>query len=249
MSKKFQKQKAGRDRRQGRVVDERNEEFDPRDTQDVRFDKPLARTKTLQPKNEIQSRYIHAIADNTVTLATGPAGTGKTYVAGTLAALALQAGQIQKIVLTRPAKEAGEELGFLPGEIEEKYAPYLVPFKDVFIEALGKSFYEYCLKTEKIEPAPLAYMRGRTFKNCFVILDEAQNVTPVQMKMFLTRIGENCTVVVNGDLRQKDIPGDSGLADAVRRLENVRHATHIEFEKQDVVRSGFVQDVIEAYEQ
>lgn len=243
---KHSKKSGRQDRRTNKVMDQVSvDDFDPRDPQDVRFDKKPAR---LEPKNEIQARYIHAIKDNVVTFATGPAGTGKTYVAGMLAGLALKDKQVGKIILTRPAVEAGENLGFLPGELEEKYAPYLTPFKDVLVEALGKTFYDYCITHEKIEPAPLAYMRGRTFKNCIVILDEAQNVTPVQMKMFLTRIGENCTVIVNGDLKQKDIPGDSGLSDAIYRLQRVRSAAHIEFEAGDIVRSGFVQDVIEAYE-
>lgn len=219
---------------------------DPRDLQDPRFDKPKKRP--LEPKNEIQARYIHTIGDHVVTFATGPAGTGKTYIPAALAAAALQAKVIEKVILTRPAIEAGENLGFLPGELDEKYAPYLAPFKDVFYQALGPGFYQYCLKNQTIEPAPLAYMRGRTFRNAFVILDEAQNVTPVQMKMFLTRIGENCTVVVAGDLRQKDLPGPSGLADAIERLKHVRRAAHVEFTAEDVVRSGFVQDVLEAYE-
>lgn len=221
------------------------EDFDPRDTRDVRFAKPSTR---LEPKNEIQARYIHAIENHVLTFATGPAGTGKTFVSGCMAAQALQDKKIDRIILTRPAVEAGENLGFLPGELEEKFLPYLVPFKDVFYETLGRTHYEYALKMGKIEGAPLAYMRGRTFKNAFVILDEAQNVTPVQMKMFLTRIGENCTVIVNGDLRQKDISGMSGLEDAVKRLSHLTQAAHIDFSTEDIVRSGFVQDVVEAYE-
>lgn len=205
-------------------------------------------TKPLEPQTHAQAAYLNAIEVYDLVFCMGPAGTGKTYVAGMLAGLALRDKAINKIILTRPAVEAGENLGFLPGELEEKYEPYLTPFKDVLCDALGKSMYDYCLKVGKIEPAPLAYMRGRTFKNCIVILDEAQNVTPVQMKMFLTRIGENCTVIVSGDLKQKDIAGTSGLADAIERLKDVRQAAHVEFNTEDVVRSGFVQRVIVAYE-
>lgn len=240
--------KKGRvDRRKGRE-EVSHDDFDVRDPGDVRFDRPVPSTR-LEPKNEVQARYMHAIESHVLTFGTGPAGTGKTYIPAALAAQAMKDKRVDKIVLTRPAVEAGENLGFLPGELEEKYEPYIVPFKDVFTEKLGRTHYEYALKTGKIEAAPLAYMRGRTFKNCFLILDEAQNVTPVQMKMFLTRIGENCTVIVTGDLRQKDIAGMSGLADAIERLQHVRRAAHVDFSADDVVRSGFVQDVIEAYEE
>jgi len=136
----------------------------------------------------------------------------------------------------------------LPGELEEKFDPYLQPFKEVFNERLGKSFAAYLIKTGRIEAAPLAYMRGRTFKNAFVILDEAQNTTPTQMKMFLTRIGENCRVVVNGDTRQKDIRGMSGLEDAVNRLLWIPEVRHIKFEVSDIVRSSIVSDIITAYD-
>jgi phosphate starvation-inducible PhoH-like protein len=239
------KNKAKTDRRKGREA-QVEPEFDNRDQTDVRFDKVTPRAH-LEPKNEIQARYIHSIDDNVLTIGTGPAGTGKTYVCATKAAQALLAKKVDKIVLTRPAVEAGENLGFLPGELEEKYEPYLVPFRDVLTEALGRTHLEYCLKNGKIEPAPLAFMRGRTFKNCFVILDEAQNVTPTQMKMFLTRVGENCTVIVNGDLKQKDIAGPSGLQDAINRLVDVRRVGWVEFTTEDIFRSGFVQDVVEAY--
>jgi phosphate starvation-inducible PhoH-like protein len=235
-----------RDRRHGRQ--EQPEPQGALQPPDPRFIEREPRVTRLEPKNEIQARYIHSIERNILTIATGPAGTGKTYCCGVLAALALKDKAVRKIIVTRPAVEAGENLGFLPGEKEEKYEPYIVPFRDVLTEVLGRGALEYFLKTGDIEPAPLAYMRGRTFKNCFVILDEAQNVTPVQMKMFLTRIGENCTVIVNGDLRQKDIPGPSGLEDAIRRLGRVRRVEHIEFEAEDIVRSGFVQDVVDAYD-
>lgn len=202
----------------------------------------------IEPLNESQHRYINAIKGFELTFATGPAGTGKTWLCGALAAQALQEGVIDKIIITRPAVEAGESLGFLPGEIEDKFDPYLQPFRDVLNERLGKSFVEYMLKIGRIEAAPLAYMRGRTFKRAFVILDEAQNTTPNQMKLFLTRIGHDCKVVVNGDIRQKDIHGQSGLDDAVNRISHIPSVKCVRFTRKDVVRSGLVQEIVEAYE-
>ena len=199
-------------------------------------------------KNDAQRRYINAINTFTLTFATGSAGTGKTYLCAALAADALENKTVEKIIITRPAVEAGESLGFLPGEIDEKFDPYLRPFKEVLVERLGKSYTEYLIKVGKIEAAPLAYMRGRTFKNAFVILDEAQNTTHTQMKMFLTRIGENCKVVVNGDYSQKDISSGSGLEDAIRRLSYIPAVKHIAFTHADVVRSGLVNEILQAYE-
>lgn len=203
----------------------------------------------LQPRNDRQRRYLSAMQQQTITFGLGPAGTGKTYVCGAHAAAELEARRVSRLVITRPAVEAGEELGFLPGEIEEKFAPYLAPFRDVLDERLGKSFVDNLIKNGRIEAAPLAYMRGRTFKDAIVILDEAQNTTPAQMKMFLTRIGENCRVIVNGDVRQKDIKGVSGLEDAVRRLIWIPQVSVIEFQREDVVRSGIVSDVIQSYDE
>lgn len=205
-------------------------------------------TAPIRAQNPAQQRYIDAIHGKTITLASGPAGVGKTYLAGALAAELLKAGKIDKIIITRPAVEAGEKLGFLPGEVEDKYAPYLAPFRDVLDERLGKSFVSYLMKTGKIEAAPLAYMRGRTFKNAVVILDEAQNTTPVQMKMFLTRLGINATAIVNGDLQQKDIPGLSGFQDAITRLSFIPSLGHVAFDHNDVVRSDIVQEIVQAYE-
>lgn len=210
---------------------------------------PFHKPQPIHAQNDAQQRYINAIRTQTITFASGPAGVGKTWLAGALAAEQLTGRKIEKIIITRPAVEAGEKLGFLPGEIEEKYAPYLAPFRDVLDERLGKSFVELALKRGKIEAAPFAYMRGRTFKNALVILDEAQNVTPTQMKMFLTRIGENCTVVVNGDLNQKDIPGPSGFDDAIRRLSFIPSISHVKFDHNDVVRSDIVQEIVQAYEE
>lgn len=208
-----------------------------------------ANTEPLKPLTENQRRYINAIKNFTLTIATGPAGAGKTYIAGSLAAEGLRSGEHDKIIITRPAVEAGEKLGFLPGEIEEKYEPYLLPFREVLEERLGKSLVEYMLKQGRIEASPLAYMRGRTFKNAFVILDEAQNTTPVQMKMFLTRIGHNCRVVVNGDMSQHDLHGKSGLEDAVRRISHIPAVKLVSFERSDIVRSGIVQEIVAAYDE
>lgn len=202
----------------------------------------------IRALNERQKLYIEAIKNFMVTLSTGCAGTGKTWVCTALAADMLDRDEIDSIVITRPAVEAGENLGFLPGELENKFDPYLQPFRDVLNKRLGKSYVDYLIKAGKIEAAPLAYMRGRTFTDTFVILDEAQNTTPEQMKMFLTRIGQNCKVVVNGDTTQKDIRGASGLQDAVDRISWIPSVKHIHFNREHVVRSGFVQEVIESYE-
>jgi phosphate starvation-inducible PhoH-like protein len=202
----------------------------------------------LEAKTERQKKYIQSIKSAKITFGLGPAGTGKTYVAGAVACDMLLAGQVEKIIITRPAVDAGESLGFLPGELEEKYEPYIAAFRDVLNERLGKSFVELLLKSGKIEGMPFAYMRGKTFKNCIVILDEAQNATKAQFKLFLTRIGENCTVVVDGDVSQSDIP-NSGLTDAVRRVSHIPEVRVIAFTREDVVRSGIVSEIIQAYEE
>jgi len=182
---------------------------------------PDTETKRLCAMNETQAHYIISILKNRLTLGIGPAGTGKTYCCGALAAEAILAGTIDKIIITRPAQEAGEKLGSLPGELEDKYEPYIEPFRDVLNERMGKARVDSMVKCGHIQAKPLAYMRGKTFKNAFVILDEGQNTSPTQMKLFLTRIGEGCTVIVNGDVKQVDIYGESGLADAVRRLREL----------------------------
>jgi phosphate starvation-inducible PhoH-like protein len=201
----------------------------------------------LKPKTDTQKKYISAIGSFQLVIATGPAGTGKTYICGAMAADELAEKRIDKIIITRPAVEAGENLGFLPGDKEEKFEPYLRPFRDVLDERLGKSFVDYLIKMGKIEAAPLAYMRGRTLKRAWVILDEAQNTTPEQMKMFLTRIGEDCKVIVNGDLGQRDIQGASGLADAIERIGFIPAIKIVNFMRSDVVRSGLVQEIVDAY--
>ena len=203
----------------------------------------------LQAKTPAQKTYINAIKNNCLTFGLGPAGTGKSYCAGALAAQALQDGQIEQIILTRPAVEAGENLGFLPGDIDEKFAAYIDAFRDILNERLGAGTVTYLLRHGRIVAAPLAFMRGKTFnQNRFVILDEAQNTTPAQMKMFLTRIGEECKVVINGDIKQSDIKGPNGLADAVDRMQGIPSVAIHNFERDDIVRSGLVRAVIDRYE-
>ncbi len=203
----------------------------------------------LQAKTPAQQHYINAIRHHCLTFGLGPAGTGKSYCAGALAAEALESGQIEQIILTRPAVEAGEQLGFLPGAVDEKFAVYIDAFRDILNERLGAGTVEYCLRHGRIVAAPLAYMRGKTFgSKTFVILDEAQNTSITQMKMFLTRIGEGCRVVINGDVAQSDIRGANGLADAVTRLQGLPSICIHQFEREDIVRSGLVRDIIDRYE-
>ncbi len=198
-------------------------------------------------KNYAQGQYLDAIRSNQITFATGPAGTGKSYIATAYAAEQLYYKKIDKLIITRPAVEAEESLGFLPGELDEKYAPYLAPIRDILERLLGKSFVEYCLKVGYIEPVPIAFMRGRTFENAIVLLDEAQNCTPNQMKLILSRIGENCKYIIDGDVTQKDIDGDSGLEDAIYRLQNVQGVEVVRFLTHDIVRSSLCKKIIQAY--
>lgn len=203
----------------------------------------------LKAQTHSQQKYINAIRNHCLTFGIGPAGTGKSYCAGALAAEALESGRIERIILTRPAVEAGENLGFLPGEVEDKFAVYIDAFRDILNERLGRGVVDYCLRHGRIIGAPLAYMRGKTFNSgTFVILDEAQNTTPVQMKMFLTRIGEDCKVVINGDIRQSDIRHANGLEDAVQRVQGLPNVHIHRFEKTDIVRSGLVRHLLDCYE-
>lgn len=202
----------------------------------------------LKASNAKQQKYIDSINNKVITFGIGPAGTGKTYIATVMACDMLLAGVIDKIIITRPAVEAGEKLGFLPGDEHEKYAPYIAPFREIMNERLGKSRVDYLIKTEGIKAEPFAYMRGKTFKKAFIVLDEAQNVTPSQMKLFLTRMGEDCKIVVDGDISQKDIPGVSGLEDAIQRLSWIPQLGIVKFELGEIVRSGLVQDVVSSYE-
>jgi phosphate starvation-inducible PhoH-like protein len=211
------------------------------------FCPPRNHIRPIEALTLTQKQYMRAIQKSQVVFGAGPAGTGKTYLCVALAAEALTNHQIQKVILTRPAVETGAQLGYLPGEIGAKYQPYLIPFLDVLHERLGKEQTERMLRLGTIETAPLAYMRGRTFADTWVILDEAQNTTPIEMKMFLTRIGSNAKMIVNGDPEQKDIRGESGLDDAIARLQGVRRVSVITFDAEDVVRSGMAKIIVQAY--
>jgi len=200
----------------------------------------------IKPLNYIQNEYLRAIHENQIIFGVGSAGTGKTYIAATYAAGELFHRRIQKIILTRPNVETGRGLGFLPGTLEEKYAPYLEPFDQVFVRSLGKGFYEYALKNKNIEPKPLGFMRGATFDNCIVLFDEAQNATREEMKMLLSRIGKNCKMIISGDVDQSDIP-DSGLSDAINRLHGIQGIDIIRFMDEDIVRSRLCKEIILAY--
>lgn len=224
----------------------RHRTFDDAPVIDLPSNYPPARDP-VEALNETQKRYLNAIKANELIFGVGPAGTGKTYMPTALAAEALMAKRIKKIIVSRPAVEAGESMGFLPGELEEKYEPYLAPVRSILIERMGKGPMEYALKAKQIEPIPIGFMRGMTFRDCWVIIDEAQNVSPKQMKMILTRIGENCKVIVCGDTDQKDIPGISGLADAVARTKWIKSVRTIKFTRDDVVRSGMVRDILISY--
>jgi phosphate starvation-inducible PhoH-like protein len=201
----------------------------------------------LEAKTEAQGQYISAIMSAELIFGIGPAGTGKTYIAAAYAAEQLMAKRISKIIVTRPNIEVGAGMGFLPGELEDKYKPFLAPFEAVMVERMGRGAYECQVKLGNIVPEPLGFMRGKTFNDAIVILDEAQNVTPTEMKMFLTRAGKNCTVIVDGDIDQCDLNGPSGLEDAVERLCNLERVKIIEFTEDDIVRSGLVRDVLRAY--
>lgn len=201
----------------------------------------------LVAKTENQKKYISAITNFRVVYGIGPAGTGKTYASTMLACQALADRNIDKIVLTRPAVEAGERLGFLPGELDQKYAPYLAPVIEYMNDYFGKSHVENLIKLGKIEAIPLGFMRGRTFRNCMVLVDEAQNITKEQMKMLLTRIGEGCTMVIDGDPTQADIH-NSGLMDSVKRISYIPSVKVVAFTKQDVVRDPLVAEILDAYD-
>ena len=209
-----------------------------------------AKGKPIKPKTLGQKEYCDAIAKNTVTLGIGPAGTGKTYLAVAAAVAAFRAEKVNRIILTRPAVEAGERLGFLPGDLQSKVDPYLRPLYDALFDMLGADTYQKYLEKGNIEVAPLAYMRGRTLDDSFIILDEAQNTSREQMKMFLTRIGFGSKVVITGDITQIDLPEDkvSGLKVAMRVLEGIDDIAVCTLTGADVVRHRLVQKIIEAYE-
>jgi phosphate starvation-inducible PhoH-like protein len=206
--------------------------------------------KPIKPKTLGQRTYCDNIRDNTITIGVGPAGTGKTYLAVAMAVTAFRAQQVNRIILTRPAVEAGEKLGFLPGDLQQKVDPYLRPLYDALFDMLGAETYQRFVERGNIEVAPLAYMRGRTLDDSFIILDEAQNTTGEQMKMFLTRLGFNSKMVITGDVTQIDLPDGkrSGLKEAVRVLRGVEDIAIFRFTEKDVVRHKLVQDIIRAYE-
>lgn len=209
-----------------------------------------ARGKQVKAKTHGQKAYVNAIKNNTVTFGIGPAGTGKTFLAVAMAATAFREKQVNRIILTRPAVEAGEKLGFLPGDLQNKVDPYLRPLYDSLYEIMGVEAYQKYLEKGMIEIAPLAYMRGRTLDDSFIILDEAQNTTPEQMKMFLTRIGFGSKVVVTGDITQIDLPGDkkSGVKEVIKILKDIKGIEFIYLTEKDVVRHELVQRIIRAYE-
>ncbi len=206
--------------------------------------------KPIKAKTLGQQTYIDAINKNTLTFGIGPAGTGETYLAVAMAVRAFRDEQISRIILTRPAVEAGEKLGFLPGDLQDKVDPYLRPLYDALFEMMGAETFQRNLEKGAIEVAPLAYMRGRTLDDSFIILDEAQNTTPEQMKMFLTRLGFNSKAIITGDITQIDLPNArrSGLIEAVKVLKKVEDIAIIRLSDKDVVRHKLVQDIIKAYE-
>jgi phosphate starvation-inducible PhoH-like protein len=207
--------------------------------------------RVVRPRTDGQTRYLRALRDNELVFCVGPAGTGKTYLAVAMAVAALRRGQIKKIVLVRPAVEAGEHLGFLPGDLEAKINPYLRPLLDALHDLMDYDQIRRYMGNDLIEIAPLAYMRGRTLNDAVIILDEGQNATIPQMKMFLTRMGQNARIVVTGDITQVDLPSEtpSGLADAVERLRSIPGVGTIILDKSDIVRHPLVQAIVNAYEE
>ena len=210
----------------------------------------IMRVRKIVPRTPGQAKYVSAIRRFDLTFASGPAGCGKTYLAVATAVEALKAGAIEKIVLVRPAVEAGESLGFLPGDLRAKLNPYLRPLMDALGEMIDHREARAMMEDDMIEIIPLAYMRGRTLNDAFIILDEAQNTTVAQMRMFLTRLGERSKMVISGDISQRDLPGDttSGLTDALRRLASIDTIGVVRLTGQDIVRHRLVQQIVEAYE-
>jgi len=204
----------------------------------------------IKSKTPNQKKFVETVKKNDVVFAVGPAGTGKTYIAVALAVRALKNKEIKRIIITRPAVEAGENLGFLPGDLQEKIDPYLRPVYDALDDMIPSEKLKYYRENRVIEIAPLAYMRGRTLSNAFILLDEAQNTTPMQIKMFLTRLGQNSKLIINGDRTQIDLKPNqkSGLDDAIQILKHVKGVGHIELNEKDVIRHPVVKEIIKAYE-
>jgi phosphate starvation-inducible PhoH-like protein len=208
---------------------------------------PDVKDKPIRPLNEVQATYLHSIQNNILTFAIGAAGTGKTWLAGAYAADQLRYNPNCKLIFSRPGVTAEEDFGFLPGDLNQKYAPFIEPFIDVLEERLGVAFVASLMKTGRIQAKPLAFLRGKSFKDCIIILDEAQNASKNQFKLLLSRVGENCKVIVDGDAKQLDIR-NSGLMDAVTRMSKVTSVGVVEFEIEDCVRSGFCKEVLLAYQ-
>lgn len=210
-----------------------------------------ARQIVIKPKNENQSRYLASIRNNIITYGLGCAGTGKTWLAAILAAEEFKEGLIDSIIVTRPTVEVGESMGYRPGEDSEKYEPYFRPVRDALVESLGSGALEYHLKSGAIEARPLQLLRGATLKNCWVIADEMQNATPEQVKMLLTRIGENCKIIMNGDIKQCDLPAGaiSGLSHSLEKMRGrVSSFGVVKFNAADIVRHGIVREIVMAYD-
>ncbi|MDH4092713.1 MAG: PhoH family protein [Cyclobacteriaceae bacterium] len=232
-------------------VDREHEMMLPENQQPPAEDVIIYGTKgaPIKAKTVNQQKLVHLVKDNDLVFALGPAGTGKTYISVALAVKALKNKHVRKIIITRPAVEAGENLGFLPGDLKEKIDPYLRPIYDALHDIIPFEKLGYYMEREIIEIAPLAYMRGRTLNNAFILLDEAQNTTPMQMKMFLTRMGPESKMIVTGDTSQVDLPTkqSSGLKQAIRILKGVKGIGFVELDERDVVRHRLVRDIIEAY--
>lgn len=232
-----------------RVIDMVNDDV-PSPAETLSGGIPVARGRLIRPKTAGQRRYIDAIESNTMVFSIGPAGTGKTYLAMAAAVAALKSGSVRRILLTRPAVEAGERLGFLPGDLAAKIDPYLRPLYDALFDMLGTDETAALIEKGTIEIAPLAYMRGRTLNDAYVILDEAQNTSPEQMKMFLTRLGFNSKMVITGDVTQVDLPvgNGSGLRTVKKILSGIDSVAFVELTSKDIVRAKIVADIVDAYE-
>lgn len=209
---------------------------------------PTCRHPLVQARNQAQGQYLAAMRSNRLVFGLGPAGTGKTFCATAMAVEAFERGEVRRIIFTRPAIESGEHLGFLPGKLADKLEPYFAAFHDYLTDMLGQGVVDCAMKKGYIRYEPLAFMRGKTFDDAFIILDEAQNCTRLQLKMFMTRIGEQSRVVINGDTRQTDIGRSSGLLDAAQRLEGLDGVYVHSFECADIVRSGLVRNILSRYE-